>query len=96
MYDVIEHNQYKKKRKFVEKLGQLSKLDKTINCIRQESYIGSFFDHPLQRTSRDKSGWTKLRECHVTGEILLIYRKTNNQLELIDICRNHKELDKKY
>lgn len=56
MYDVIEHSQYKKKRKFVEKLGQLSKLDRTIDCIRQDSYTGSFFDHPLQRTSRDKSG----------------------------------------
>ena len=96
MYEVIEYELYKKKRKYVEKLGQLSRLDKTIYNIRQENYGGSFSDHPLQKTSKAKSGLDKLRECHVTGEILLIYRKINNKIELVDICKNHKDLDKLY
>jgi len=63
---------------FIEVIYKLS------NDIKLES---KFKDHPLKGELKD------FRECHIKPDILLIYRKKENFLELIDIG-THSELFK--
>lgn len=45
----------------------------------------SLRDHPL------KGEWKDFRDCHIKPDLVLIYRKTQNQLQLVRIG-SHSEL----
>jgi mRNA-degrading endonuclease YafQ of YafQ-DinJ toxin-antitoxin module len=95
---VVKYRAYEKALKDICKIKG-SKLDKTIEVIVdklvKDEHPGNFV-HNLHRTSVDKSGLTGLKELHITGELLLIFRKVEDKLELVDICKNHKDLMKRY
>lgn len=95
MRTVVKYKQYEKAVKEVERLGFAVQLNDKIDMLVKSDVLHAH-DHPLHRTSRHKSGISGLRELHVTGEILLIYRRIGQTVELVDICKNHKELRKKY
>lgn len=95
MREVIKYKQYEKAVKEVVRLGYAAQLNSKVQALATSDNLLAH-DHPLHKTSKQKSGISGLRELHVTGELLLVYRRVGQTLELIDICKNHKELRKKY
>lgn len=97
--EIVKYDNYLKDIKYIQKLTTraiLAKLGTLVNALVVDSQRSLSFDHPLHKTSRVRSGMLNLIELHVTGEILLSYRKVDNKLELIDSCKNHKDLMKRY
>lgn len=98
MRNIITYKAYERALKDISKIKG-TKIDKDLDEIIEKLIKG---EHPgnkvhnLQKTSVAKSGLTGLKELHITGELLLIYRHINTKLELVDICRNHKDLMKRY
>lgn len=99
MREIVKYGNYLEDIKYIQKLTTraiLAKLGTLVNALVVDSQLSLSFDHPLHKTSRVKFGMLGWRELHVTGEILLIYRKADSKLELIDSCKNHKDLMKRY
>ena len=98
MRKIITHNAYDKSLKNIQKIKG-SKIEDDIKIIvsklSKDEHPGCSV-HCLHKTATNKSGMAGLRELHITGELLLIFRKVDNNLELVDICRNHKDLKKRY
>ncbi|MFA6340794.1 MAG: type II toxin-antitoxin system YafQ family toxin [Candidatus Paceibacterota bacterium] len=72
------------------KLTVLEKLDFIIDLISQGNYLPeSYRDHAL------KGEYSGYRECHIKGDILLIYKIEDNNLILLLVdIGSHSELFK--
>ena len=98
MRQVIKHRLYERALKDINKAKGVNiqpVLDDIIHKLATDQHPGNHV-HNLQKTSVAKSGLTGLAELHITGELLLIFRKSPNSIELVDICKNHKDLKKRY
>ena len=63
--------------KFKHRKNIIKALNDVIGMLAQEKSLEKkFCDHPL------KGNWKESRECHVTPDLLLIYRVDKNQREL--------------
>lgn len=80
MYLLVPSSEYKKSLKKVERSGKInrSRLDSAVELLRQGKRLPiNFRDHALQ------GDWKGYRECHIQGDLLLIYRIENDQLILV-------------
>lgn len=78
MYTVKPTSKFQKDLKKAEKRGyNLSLLTEVISILAKgESLPEKYLDHPLKGNYRD------CRECHITPDWLLIYRKKDDSLFL--------------
>jgi len=77
-YEVKETNQFKKDYRLAKRRGQNIQLLKDI-------IIQLANDQPLPEKNRDHAltgDWKGFRECHVTPDWLLVYKKENDVLVL--------------
>jgi len=77
-YEVKETNQFKKDYRLAKRRGQNIHLLKDI-------IIQLANDQPLPEKNRDHAltgDWKGFRECHVTPDWLLVYKKENDVLVL--------------
>jgi len=90
MYEIKLGNKFRKSFKRISRSGTFESqaFDQIISLLIEEhELMGRFGDHPLRGDSSD------LRECHVAGDCLLIYKieHENRLVRLIDIG-NHANL----
>lgn len=79
MYTVVASNRFKKQLKKTIKTGRydLGKLELAIDMLRRGLVLSSrYFDHQLKGKLHD------FRECHISPDWLLVYRKRENFLIL--------------
>ena len=92
MYEVLLSSKYKKSLKKIKRSGKysISEIDKIIKIISfGENSDKKYKDHAL------KGKMKYLRECHIKGDLLLIYQIKNNKLILLLInIDSHSELFK--
>jgi mRNA interferase YafQ len=73
-----------KKGKLGSKLDNL--LEEVIELLRADAALPTRFrDHPLSGT------WNDCRDCHIRPDLILIYRKVNELLQLVRLG-SHSEL----
>lgn len=78
MLEIVPSNQFKKDLKLAKKRGfKMESLSKVINILAQEQILDEKYrDHGLVGNYRG------FRECHVEPDWLLIYRISQDALEL--------------
>ncbi|MFH1564374.1 MAG: type II toxin-antitoxin system mRNA interferase toxin, RelE/StbE family [bacterium] len=90
MYRIILSKQYKRAVKKIIKSGNCNifEIQKVINIIASGGKLDTKYrDHAL------KGNMSQYRECHIQGDLLLIYCLNNNELILLLInIGNHSEL----
>jgi len=88
MIRIVYSNQFKKDFKKLRRLPlpDLKKIFEVISSLEQEKNLGTKFkDHELS------GNWSNFRECHIKPDLLLIYKASNNELQLARIG-SHSEL----
>ena len=90
MYQAVFSSKYKKSLKKISKSGNFSikEIEKVINLLIIGKILpAKYWDHSL------KGELSNYRECHIKGDLLLIYRieKENLILILVDIG-SHSQL----
>lgn len=88
----------KKNRAFSPSYGKLAHIEGVRDRLReffrckkqwpQEKLLASFKDHALQGSYFKKH---KIMECHLAGDVLLLYSFDNNVLTLL-FCCSHNDL----
>ena len=78
MLSIVASNQFKKDLKLAAKRGfKIEKLRDVVNTLaRQEILDEKYRDHGLT------GGYRGFRECHIEPDWLLIYRTSEEELEL--------------
>lgn len=90
MRSLVVTTKFKKDLKKIKK--QNKKIDKLTNIIeklqKDEVLPESNCDHYLS------GNWNGFRECHITPDWLLIYRKKDSEIHLLELVRtgSHSEL----
>ena len=88
---VIRSTQFRKDVRLAYKQGKdIALLEQLIDLLAD--------DKPLPEKHRDhalQGNWKGHRECHVTPDWLLVYRKSNNGMLLLLLARlaSHNELE---
>ena len=88
---VIRSTQFRKDVRLAHKQGKdIALLEQLIDLLAD--------DKPLPEKHRDhalQGNWKGYRECHVTPDWLLVYRKSDNGALLLLLARlaSHSELD---
>ncbi len=88
MIDIVYSNQFKKDFKKARRLAlpDLKKIFEVISSLEQEMTLDAKYkDHELS------GNWSNFRECHIKPDLLLIYKVSNNKLQLARIG-SHSEL----
>ena len=80
----------KKDIELMSKRGaELHKLTDAVRVLAQETFLPSNFkDHPL------KGKWAGFRECHLSPDWVMIYRKTSDML-ILERTGTHSDLLKR-
>ncbi len=88
MIKIVYSNQFKKDFKKLRRLP-LPDLKKIFDVISSLELIknldAKFKDHELS------GNWSNFRECHIKPDLLLVYKASNNELQLARIG-SHSEL----
>jgi len=80
MYQVVFSSQYKKSLKKIAKSGKfpIKEIEKVIDLLISGKILPvKYMDHPLQ------GEFLGYRECHIKGDLLLIYRIEKEKLILV-------------
>lgn len=88
MINIVYSNQFKKDFKKIRKLSlpDLKKIFEVISNLEQEIALDAKYkDHEIS------GNWSNFRECHIKPDLLLIYKVSNNELQLARIG-SHSEL----
>ena len=88
MIKIVYSNQFKKDFKKARRLqlSDLKKIFEVISNLEQEITLDAKYkDHELS------GNWSNFRECHIKPDLLLIYKASNNELQLARIG-SHSEL----
>jgi len=88
MINIVYSNQFKKDFKKIRKLPlpDLKKIFEVISNLEQEIALDAKYkDHEIS------GNWSNFRECHIKPDLLLIYKVSNNELQLARIG-SHSEL----
>ena len=88
MINIVYSNQFKKDFKKARRLPlpDLKKIFEVISNLEQEITLDvKYKDHDLS------GNWSNFRECHIKPDLLLIYKTSNNELQLARIG-SHSEL----
>ncbi len=88
MINIVYSNQFKKDFKKLRRLPlpDLKKIFEVISNLEQEKNLDEKFkDHELS------GNWSNFRECHIKPDLLLVYKASNNKLQLGRIG-SHSEL----
>ena len=89
--DVQYSTQYRRDYKIAKKQGKdISLLREVITLLANDELMPEkYYDHALQ------GNWKGFRECHITPEWLLVYKKTDNDELILILTRlaSHSELD---
>ena len=88
MINIVYSNQFNKDFKKVRRfpLPDLKKIFGVISNLEQEIALDAKYkDHELS------GNWSNFRECHIKPDLLLIYKVSNNELQLARIG-SHSEL----
>ena len=88
MINIVYSNQFKKDFKKARRLPppDLKKIFEVISNLEQEITLDvRYKDHDLY------GNWSNFRECHIKPNLLLIYKTSNNELQLARIG-SHSEL----
>lgn len=90
MLDIYFTNQFKKDYRKLDKTKDIALLDDVIDMLRKEIQLPrKFKDHALVDSKKYKG----MRECHVSPDWLLIYRKEKTNMILILVrSGSHSEL----
>lgn len=83
MREILYTSQFKKDCKGMQKTAKLRRVIKKLAA--GEKLEKTYRDHKL------KGRWNKHRECHISGDCLLIYRMTRNEL-ILERLGSHSEL----
>ncbi len=90
MYLLFPSTQYKKSLKKLERSGKINrkKLDQVVDLLQQgKSLPKNYRDHALRGDLKE------YRECHIQGDLLLVYKIENDQLILVLIdIGSHSQL----
>lgn len=90
MYHIILSKQYKRAIKKITKSGNCNifEIKKVVNIIASGKKLDEKYkDHAL------KGNMSQHRECHIKGDLLLVYYLNNNELVLVLVnIGNHSEL----
>ena len=88
---VLHSAQYRRDYKKIKKQGKdISLLREVIRLLANDEVMPEkYCDHALQ------GNWKGYRECHITSDWLLVYRKTDKEDLLLILTRlaSHNELD---
>jgi mRNA interferase YafQ len=87
-YGVIETTRYRRDLKKVRKWGYDIQKLKTVVCMLAQGELlpANYHDHPL------KGKWSDRRECHITGDWVLVYRREEDKL-LLSLMRTGRHTD---
>ena len=88
MINIVYSNQFKKDFKKARRLPlpDLKKIFEVISNLEQEVTLDvKYKDHDLS------GNWSNFRECHIKPDLLLIYKTSNNELQLAR-TGSHSEL----
>lgn len=88
MIDISYSNQFKKDFKKTRRLPipDLKVIFEVISSLEQEVPLDAKYkDHGLS------GNWSNFRECHIKPDLLLIYKVSNNELQLARLG-SHSEL----
>lgn len=80
MYDIFPTKQYQKSLRNIKQSGKLprEKLDNLVQMLAKNTPLpAQYRDHEL------KGEYKGFRECHVQGDLLLVYKKEKKKLILI-------------
>jgi mRNA interferase YafQ len=83
VYSTSFKKDFKKARKFP--LSDLKTIFDIISSLESNTPAEKYRDHDLT------GNWAGFRECHVKPDLLLIYRISNNELQLIRLG-SHSDL----
>ena len=90
-YQIERTARFKKDYKMIKKRGYDVKLLQDVISIlaKGEQLPEKYLDHPL------KGNYQDCRECHITPDWLLVYKKTNENELLLILTRlaSHSDLD---
>lgn len=87
MRDIIRKKQFKKDFQSIARTGRnLERFVEAVSMLQQgETLPAHFRDHSLI------GNWRDFRECHLAGDLLLIYQVTDTELILVRMG-SHSEL----
>ena len=87
MREIVRTKQFKKDYKKVSRTGRnLERLIEAVSLLGRGAELpGIYRDHQLI------GNWQDHRECHLGGDLLMIYRMTGNELRLVRMG-SHTEL----
>jgi mRNA interferase YafQ len=80
MYEIFPTKQYQKSLRKIKQSGKLpkEKLDNMVQMLANNKIIpAQYRDHEL------KGEYQGFRECHIQGDLLLVYKKEKKKLILI-------------
>lgn len=87
MREIIRKRQFKKDYQSIVRTGR--NLDRLVEAVASlqagETLPAHFHDHPLI------GNWKSFCECHLAGDLLLIYQSTESELILVRMG-SHSEL----
>ena len=87
MRDIIRKKQFKKDSQSIARTGRnLERFAEAVTMLQQGDTLPAHFrDHSLI------GNWRDFRECHLAGDLLLIYQTTGTELILVRMG-SHSEL----
>ncbi len=87
MREIVRKRQFKKDFQTIARTGR--NLDRFVEAVTMlqsgEALPAHFRDHPLI------GNWKSFRECHLAGDLLLIYQATEEELILVRLG-SHSDL----
>lgn len=82
MYDIVHTKRFAKSFARMIKGGLKKSIQKEIQCAIEILASGNKLDHGY-RDHKLKGEFSLYRECHIQGDLLLIYKIENKELVLI-------------